>query len=120
MNIKILLLLIMYAVLNVAAQTFNKHALNHTKVNLSLGSLQSLFTNYYIISGIFLQMLAMVLWFFVLDKIKLSIAMPLVYGVTFILLIPSSYLVLGEKVAFREILGIVIIFLGIVVLSHKS
>lgn len=120
MNFKILLLLIIYAVLNIVAQTFNKHALNNTRVNLSVDTLQNLFSNYYIILGIFFQILAMVLWFFVLDKIKLSTAMPLVYGVTFILLIPSSYFILGEKVAFREILGIVIIFSGIVVLSQKA
>jgi len=49
----------------------------------------------------------------------LSVASPLMAGLTFICIVMASWLVLGESIDVRKIGGIVLILAGIVVLTYR-
>ncbi|WP_054876119.1 EamA family transporter [Oxobacter pfennigii] len=83
---------------------------------LSLNSFTILFTNKYILTGLFLYGASALLWINVLSKMKLSAAYPLVsfgYVLTFIL----SYIFLHENISMYQVAGLLLIISGIIVIS---
>jgi len=83
-----------------------------------LGTLIMSFINLKIIVAVSCFALSMVLWVFVLRKMELSIAYPMVsLGYVFVMLL--SYFFLQEQLFFTKILGTGLIVAGVVVLNIK-
>jgi len=80
-------------------------------VNLKLG--------FYTIVGLVLYLMSFVMWVIVLQKFKLSYISPLVSGISYALIIVLSLLVLHEKISGFQWAGIVIIFIGVILMNIK-
>ena len=74
-------------------------------------------TNIHLLGGLFFYGLSLLLWFYVLSKMELSKAYPLVsLGYVFALIL--GYLFLNEAVTVTKIAGIVLIMVGVFVLTR--
>ena len=79
----------------------------------------SVFTNMYLLSGMFSYGISIVLWMIVLSKVNVSLAYPFLsigYVVTAVL----AYLIFKEPLTVQKILGIAIICLGVVILTYSK
>ena len=72
--------------------------------------------NIYIILGYTMLLLRGFIWIFILKKIKLSFAYPLM-SVTFILILAISYFIFDEDITFYNLLGSCLIIGGVVFIS---
>ena len=72
--------------------------------------------NIYIILGYTMLMLRGFIWIFILKKVKLSFAYPLM-SVTFILILAISYFMFNEDITFYNLLGSCLIMGGVVFIS---
>jgi len=75
--------------------------------------------NPYIIGSLFLLGVAFLLWLLLLSKSQLSVAYPAIIALNFVFLLIASRLFLKEVIAPSQILGVVIITLGIFLLLQK-
>ena len=72
-------------------------------------------TNWHLLSGLFCYGLSLLLWFYVLSKMELSKAYPLVsLGYVFTLIL--GYWFLNEEITISKIIGITLIMVGVIVL----
>lgn len=69
----------------------------------------------YIFSGYLMSLLGSFLWLFVISKVPLSIGFPIYIGITFLLVIIGSWLILGEQLTGIKLISVFIIFIGIVI-----
>ena len=72
--------------------------------------------NAYIIAGYAMLLLRGFVWIFILKKVKLSFAYPLM-SVTFILILAISYFIFDENITFNNLLGSCLIMGGVIVIS---
>jgi drug/metabolite transporter (DMT)-like permease len=73
--------------------------------------------NFNLLSGLFCYVLSLLLWFYVLSKMELSKAYPLVsLGYVFTLIL--GYLFLNEVITVAKITGIVLIILGVIIMTR--
>ena len=74
-------------------------------------------TNINILSGVFCYGMSLLLWFYVLSKMELSRAYPLVsLGYVFTLIL--GYCFLNETITASKIVGITLIIVGVIVLTR--
>ena len=74
-------------------------------------------TNIYLWCGLFCYGLSLLLWFYVLARMELSKAYPLVsLGYVFTLIL--GYFLLNEAVTVSKIIGITLIMIGVIVLTR--
>jgi multidrug transporter EmrE-like cation transporter len=90
---------------------FNKFSLNEI-----LLLIKYIFSNWFLLGGIFFYGISFLLWIIVLSKTKLSFAYPIT-SINFILVVIASYYLFGEKLILFQYLGIVLIILGVFFLS---
>ena len=69
--------------------------------------------NIYVLSGIFSFGLALLTYSYVLSKVNLSVAYPIMTSVGFIIVVLFSVLYLSERLIPLQILGIVLIIAGV-------
>jgi len=80
-------------------------------------TIKSGITNSYLLGGLFCYGLSLLLWFYVLSKMELSKAYPLVsLGYVFTLIL--GYCFLNEEITVAKVVGIGFIMLGVVVLMR--
>ena len=85
----------------------------------SISTLFAVLFNPYIFGGILLQVVALLLWIYVLKFIDVSLAYPFIsLGFVFVLII--SALFLNESITLVKAAGIVVIILGIILLSRST
>ena len=72
--------------------------------------------NVYIIAGYTMLLLRGFIWIFILKKVKLSFAYPLM-SVTFILILAISYFMFDEDITFNNLLGSCLIIGGVIVIG---
>lgn len=80
-----------------------------------LDKLLSFLSDPYIFSGYLMALLGSFLWLFVISRIPLSIGFPIYIGITFLLVIVGSWLILGEELTLIKLISALIIFIGIVI-----
>jgi len=74
-------------------------------------------TNLHLLSGLFCYGLSLLLWFYVLSKMELSKAYPLVsLGYVFTLVL--GYFFLNEAITVTKITGVTLIMVGVIVLTR--
>lgn len=67
----------------------------------------------YIVSGYIAALLGSFLWLFVISKISLSIGFPIYIGITFLLVILGSWLILHEPMTLIKLMAVLMIFAGV-------
>jgi drug/metabolite transporter (DMT)-like permease len=106
-------------VLGAVAQYFLKMGVNAVLENTRSfsGIIKSGITNLHLLSGLFCYGLSLLLWFYVLSKMELSKAYPLVsLGYVFTLIL--GYLFLNEAITSTKIAGIALIVVGVIILTR--
>ncbi|MDP2691972.1 MAG: SMR family transporter [bacterium] len=76
--------------------------------------------NAYVFSGLVFFGIALVLYSLVLSKMNLSVAYPIMTGVGFVIVLSFSVLGLHEQFIWWQWIGIVLIFLGVLLLSQGT
>ena len=110
--------------LNALAQIFIRQGM------LKLGSISfnmeqiwnmalSVFTNMYLLSGMFSYGISIILWMIVLSKVNVSLAYPFL-SVGYVVTAVLAYLIFKEPLTVQKILGIAIICLGVVILTYSK
>ncbi len=79
----------------------------------------SISKNIRILIGLFLYGFSFILWLFALSKLKLSLAYPAT-SLMYVFIILASWLILKESINFYQILGIIIILIGLFLLFFKG
>jgi drug/metabolite transporter (DMT)-like permease len=75
-------------------------------------------TNGYLLLGILFQVVALLIWLYVLKFVEVSYAYPFI-SLGFIFVLLSGYLIFSEALNFNKIIGILIISFGIVILARS-
>lgn len=73
--------------------------------------------NIFIISGYVLLVLRAAIWIWVVRKVKLSLAYP-VLSITYVLILLISYYIFNEPLTIRKILGAVLIMAGVFLVGY--
>lgn len=73
----------------------------------------------YIVSGYIAALAGSFLWLFVISKISLSIGFPIYIGITFLLVILGSWLILHEPITQTKLIAVMMIFAGITLGAMK-
>lgn len=81
-----------------------------------LGLIPRILQNVWLLGGLFLLGVAFLLWLFVISKIKLNVAYPVVASLTIGLISLFSWLLFKEHLGLIQILGIALIIFGILLL----
>lgn len=125
MSLSTLIILLVSIVTASMAQLFLKKgalALQGLKFSLSnlLYSVFSLLKNKWLLSGALLFVISFFFYIFVLSRIKLSFAYPVMVSVGIVLVTAGSWAFLGETLSFRQIIGIALIIFGIFLLVPRA
>jgi multidrug transporter EmrE-like cation transporter len=67
----------------------------------------------FIATGYIAALVGSFMWLFVISKISLSIGFPIYIGVTFLLVILGSWLILHETITVTKLIAVLMIFAGI-------
>jgi multidrug transporter EmrE-like cation transporter len=123
MNTTMLLLILFEVLLNVAAQLSLKVGMGkigHFDLTFadSLPILWQILTSFWIIIGIAIYIISLLVWFFVLSRVEVSIAYPLT-SLGYVLSAIFAYYLLGEHVTILRVVGICIILVGVFVVARS-
>jgi len=115
------LILFVGILMGVIAQLVMKLGMKrHGKVSLSLKRIHRdifrIYFNPFVILGVSFYLLSFFIWIFVISKIDLSYAYPLV-SINFVLIALFSKIFFKEKVSNKRWLSIVIILLGVILVT---
>jgi multidrug transporter EmrE-like cation transporter len=77
---------------------------------------QSFLLSYYFWIFLSVSLTSLLLWIKVLSKFEISTAYPLI-SISYILMLIPGYLLFNENINFLKILGVILIFCGVFVLS---
>jgi Membrane transporters of cations and cationic drugs len=115
-NLKIIMLFAGNVVFNAVGNTMMKHGMNAVK-GIPLNSFRAivfnLVLNPLLIIGVFSYVLSLVFYIFVLQKVNLNIAYPIVVACTAILVNIASQFMLHESITWIQIVGYAVIIVGI-------
>ena len=119
-----LLLILSSVSLNAFAQLFiRKGMLKIGEISFNFEQIVKMvlavFTNIYLLSGMFSYVLSVILWMIVLSKVNVSLAYPL-GSVGYIITTVLAYLFFNEPITFQKVLGIIIICIGVFILTQSK
>lgn len=78
------------------------------------------FQNKWLLAGMILFVISFVFYIFVLSKVQLNFAYPVMVSVGIVLVTIGSWIFLGERLSLPNIIGILLIILGIFLLVPKA
>jgi multidrug transporter EmrE-like cation transporter len=106
---------------NAFANILIKSGMKSKEIGLSdpLTALKQIITNPLVIAGVGLFALNIVAYSYVLSKIQLSIAYPIMTSVGFLIVVGFSVFALKEQVSLVQVIGIVMIVTGVVLVAGK-
>jgi len=116
MNLRILALLIGNVVFNAGGNIMMKMGMNNIKgVSLNTGKdiISQLILNPLLILGAGSYVLSLVFYIFVLQKINLNVAYPIVVSCTAVLINIAARFMLNEGITWSQIVGCIVIVFGI-------
>lgn len=85
----------------------------------SLATFSRILTTPFVLGGLCFYVVSMLSWFVVLSRIELSFAYPML-GLNYVLILLFSWLVLGEHVTLVRTAGVLLIFLGVILISRSA
>jgi multidrug transporter EmrE-like cation transporter len=107
----------------VAGQLILKYAISKLSLDMSetgpLGYYVRLFTTPIVLLGFFMYGLSSLVWLFILSKLPLSLAYPLV-SMGYVLVVFFSWLLLREHVNVTRMIGVGVICLGVALLAASA
>src|SRR3954469_15607963 len=117
-------LLMVAMCLTVTGELLLKSGMNrHGELNVSLSTLVptavKLFTSPFVVGGFVFVFSGALFWLAVLSRWPLSLAYPLL-SISYIIGIIASVLILKEKVNWVQLLGVVVIILGVYLVSREA
>jgi multidrug transporter EmrE-like cation transporter len=114
-------LLLLTAVLNATAQFVAKQGLIGLGDSLTWRDLPRMVVNPWLIGAVAIQALAVVLWFMVLSRVQLNVAVPILIGLVFALVMFGSVILFPklESLTVWKLAGAALIALGVVLLSWQ-
>ena len=110
--------------LNAFAQLFIRQGmLKLGKISLNaeqiFNMVLAVFTNIYLLAGMFSYAISIILWMVVLSKVNVSIAYPFL-SIGYIITAVLAYFILQEPLTLQKIIGILIICLGVFILTRSG
>lgn len=119
-----LLLILSSVSLNAFAQLFiRKGMLKIGEISFNFEQIVKMvlavFTNIYLLAGMFSYVLSVILWMIVLSKVNVSLAYPL-GSIGYILTTVLAYMFFNEPITFQKVLGIIIICIGVFILTQSK
>ena len=110
--------------LNAFAQLFIRQGmLKLGKISLNaeqiFNMVLAVFTNIYLLAGMFSYAISIILWMVVLSKVNVSIAYPFL-SIGYIITAVLAYFLLQEPLTLQKIIGILIICLGVFILTRSG
>lgn len=124
MSLSTIAILLVSIVTASAAQIFlKKGSLAFQDLGFSLSniiySVFNVLKNKWLFGGAVLFVISFFFYLFVLSRLRLNFAYPVMVSVGIILVAAGSWIFLGETLSFRQIIGIALIVLGIFLLVPK-
>lgn len=114
---KIILLILFNVILLTGGQLLWKKSLAAAG-GISLHNFLQVFMSPFVLAGLFLYVVATVVWFVVLSKADLSFAYPL-QSMAYIVGMLAAWLILKEAIPVTRWVGVLIIMMGVAVVSYK-
>lgn len=112
------ILLFVNVFISVGGQYFLKYGVNSLTIPFTLYNLPRIITNPFVFSGFGLYGISSILWIYILKNVPLSIAYPTL-SLGYIIVLFISYKYLNESITFYNIVGVVLIVLGVRLLFVK-
>ena len=114
MNIYNVVVLLCAIVLNASANILLKLGIRNVSENVGLLKLlKAAFGNFYIYLGLFCFGMAFVAYILVLNKMKLSVAYPIMTSSGFVIVSIASVVLFGEHISVLKIVALAVIITGI-------
>ncbi len=107
-------LLVAYSQLIVKWRTSEVNLTSSEHENI-LEKLMAYLSDPLIASGYIAALAGSFLWLFVISKISLSVGFPIYIGLTFLLVILGSWLILNETITTTKLIAVMMIFAGITI-----
>lgn len=103
---------------------FKKGILKLGELNFSFSGIfpfiLNILQNVWILVGIFLFGISFFLWLFIISKIQLNVAYPVIFSCEVVLVTAASWFLFKEYLSLWQIFGIVFVMLGIFLLTTKG
>jgi len=112
---KTLFTILFCVILNSIAQVALKFGMSNISKNplmFSITTIQSLFSNIYVLIGGSLYAISFIVWLYVLSKVKLSYAYPFI-SLSYVIVAILAYLFLDEKISYGALIGIILVVIGV-------
>lgn len=94
-------------------------AVNNFEMSVSKGVFE-LKINSYLLIGMFFYIMSFITSLIVMRNMELSIFYPISAGLGYVCVCVASYYILKEAISFRQIVGMVLILVGIVIMNIKK
>jgi len=111
-----IVLFIIYVLLSSSGLVLFKLGTTNPNISLNLFNINLLFSIKSII-GIFCYGFSFILWLIIVNRMNLTIAMPLSVALVNTLVIVESLLILNEKITILQGIGIFLIIVGVVMIT---
>lgn len=112
-------LIILYVLISASGLILLKMGANHEfMVNISKEGL-GISVNWQILLGMLFYVCSFLVSLMAMKKINLSIFYPISSGLGYVVICLTSYLVLKETISLKQLVGMVIILIGVVVINLK-
>ncbi len=112
-------LIILYVLISASGLILLKIGANHEfMVNISKEGL-GISVNWQILLGMLFYVCSFLVSLMAMKKINLSIFYPISSGLGYVVICLTSYLVLKETISLKQLVGMVIILVGVVVINLK-
>lgn len=122
MNLTSFLIVFTSVFLSALAQTSFKIGVGRVRLGADVSVLDktlAMLLSPYVIGGLALYGIGTILWLFALRQLELSVAYPFV-AMSFVMVLASGALFLGEPLTAGRILGVCLIIAGLVVISQSA
>jgi multidrug transporter EmrE-like cation transporter len=99
---------------------FKKGVLQLGQISFSLSAIWAILQNVWILFGGFLFVISFLTWLFILSKLQLNIAYPIILSIEASLVTVASWFLFKEYLSLPQILGIILVIVGIILISPKG
>ena len=113
------LFVLLYVIISSLGMVLIKKGGLSTEVSIDIGKV-SFSVSWAFIIGVILYALSFLLWILILQLFPLTYISPVAYGLVFISVAILSYFIQNIKITREQLLGAVIIVLGILIASKKN
>lgn len=99
---------------------FKKGVLQLGEISFSLSGIWHIIQNSWILLGGVLFVISFLTWLFIISKLQLNIAYPIIISIEAVLVAFTSWFLFHEYLSWIQILGIAFVIIGIILISPKG